>query len=152
VAAAYLRGGGRRYLFDLDKDAEEKHNLLEQYPDVASRLDAKLVQWTGQLQPPGMQEGAMGPAQDAYYDFYLDGKPAPPRRPANAGRASAGRTPRDRAVVFKARDKDHDGQLTLEELIGDPAHRNVPALTRMFKSRDKDKDQRVSRDEFVRNR
>ena len=76
-----LLGGGRQYLFDLDADLEEKHNLLAKHPDIASRLRKRLSDWADELSPPGLarhapENGAWG----AYFDFYLDGKkPSPPR-------------------------------------------------------------------------
>jgi arylsulfatase A-like enzyme len=41
-----LKDGGVRYeLFDLQSDPAEKKNLIEQQPDLASRLKAKLRTW-----------------------------------------------------------------------------------------------------------
>jgi len=50
----------------------------------------------------------------------------------------------DPAVLFKARDKNQDGFLTLKEYIGNPKNRNVPVLTKRFNSWDKNKDSRVT--------
>jgi len=80
----YLRGGGREYLFDLDADKQEKHNLLAAHPDVARRLQLQLVRWTRELQPPGLTKHPMAEVWHRYYDFYLDGKPAPAVRPGSA--------------------------------------------------------------------
>lgn len=80
-----LLGGGRQYLFDLDADLEEKHNLLAKHPDIASRLRKRLSDWADELSPPGLARQApeIG-AWSAYFDFYLDGKePAPPRETFN---------------------------------------------------------------------
>lgn len=74
----YLRGGKREYLFDLNNDAEEKHNLLAKHPDIARRLEGKLKKWSQQLQPPGLETKSMASTWEQYFDFYLDGKPAPP--------------------------------------------------------------------------
>ncbi|MCH8044543.1 MAG: hypothetical protein IID44_12585 [Planctomycetes bacterium] len=41
-------------------------------------------------------------------------------------------------------DLNKDGLLTLEEYIGNPKGRNVPALTRQFKRRDTNKDSRLT--------
>jgi len=73
----YLRGGTREYLFDLDKDREEKHNLMKQNPEVADRLSAKLESWSKELSPPGFETNQMALTWERYFDFYLDGKPAP---------------------------------------------------------------------------
>jgi uncharacterized sulfatase len=72
-----LRGGEREYLFDLATDLEEKHNLASQHPDVAARLLTKLTAWCAELNPPGLALGPMAPVWNDYFDFYLEGKPAP---------------------------------------------------------------------------
>ena len=75
-----LRAGDREYLFDLDADLGEKHNLTSKHPDVADRLRKRLTAWSNELTPPGLQKGQSGGAWGDYYDFYLDGKtPAPLR-------------------------------------------------------------------------
>jgi len=90
----YLRGGPREYLFDLDKDREEKHSVLKQHPDIAARLRTKLTAWSKELNPPGLETEQMGLAIERFFDHYLDGKPVPKpppgprrRRPANRGDA-----------------------------------------------------------------
>lgn len=75
-----LRGGSREYLYDLDADLEEKHNLAASNPEVATRLRNTLSVWADELDPPGLAKemSSAGGAWDRYFDFYLDGKPAPP--------------------------------------------------------------------------
>ena len=46
--------------------------------------------------------------------------------------------------LFKLRDKNQDGFLTLAEYIGNPKGRNVPALTRQFKKRDANGDSKLT--------
>jgi arylsulfatase A-like enzyme len=70
-----LRGGDREYLYDLNADIEEKHNLASQEPEIADRLRAKLKTWADGLNPPGMALGPMSPVWNDYFDFYLEGKP-----------------------------------------------------------------------------
>lgn len=77
-----LVGGPRSYLFDLEADAGEKNNLLAQHPDVAQRLRSRLEAWAAQLQPPGINAQSLAQTWADYYDFYLDGKPAPPKQGA----------------------------------------------------------------------
>jgi arylsulfatase A-like enzyme len=72
-----LRGGDREYLYDLATDLEEKHNLASQHPEIATRLRAKLTSWCGELTPPGLALGPMAATWNDYFDFYLEGKPAP---------------------------------------------------------------------------
>lgn len=78
----YLRGGARDYLFDLANDAEEKHDVLAEHPEVARRLRTRLEAWSKQLHPPGLATRPMATTWEQYFDFYLDGKPAPPRNTA----------------------------------------------------------------------
>ena len=72
-----LRGGEREYLFDLSSDMEEKHNRAAEHPEIANRLRGKLTAWCSELQPPGLAVGPMAKAWNDYFDYYLDGKPAP---------------------------------------------------------------------------
>ena len=72
-----LRGGEREYLYDLATDLEEKHNLASQHPDIAARLRTKLTAWCAELNPPGLALGPMAPVWNDYFDYYLEGKPAP---------------------------------------------------------------------------
>jgi arylsulfatase A-like enzyme len=76
-----LRGGDREYLYDLDGDLEEKHNLAAKHPEIANRLRKRLSDWADELSPPGLARNMPdGGAWGAYFDFYLDGKqPAPLR-------------------------------------------------------------------------
>ncbi|KAA5547226.1 sulfatase-like hydrolase/transferase [Roseiconus nitratireducens] len=73
-----LRGGEREYLYNLADDLEEHHNLASEHADVAARLRRQLAAWGDQLTPPGLQVGPMSETWNDYFDFYLDGKPAPP--------------------------------------------------------------------------
>tara|TARA_R110002049_G_scaffold285698_4_gene467168 strand:+ start:369800 stop:371602 length:1803 start_codon:yes stop_codon:yes gene_type:complete len=75
-----LRGGDREYLYDLNADIEEKHNLASTHPDVAERLRGKLVEWSNTLSPPGLTTSPMSTVWNGYFDYYLDGKPAQPLR------------------------------------------------------------------------
>ena len=62
---------------------------------------------------------------------------------------------RNRALVpqaqkhfFKSRDRNSDGAVTLQEFIGNPEGRNVPALTRRFKKLDSNSDGVLKIDEL----
>ena len=73
-------GGRRSYLFDLESDAAEKHNLLVEHPEIAAGLRTKLESWATGLQPPGINITPMAVTWEEYYDFYFEGKP--PATPA----------------------------------------------------------------------
>jgi uncharacterized sulfatase len=76
-----LRGGDREYLYDLDADLEEKHNLAAKHPAIANRLRKRLSHWADELSPPGLaKDMPNGGAWGSYFDFYLDGKKSPPLR------------------------------------------------------------------------
>jgi Ca2+-binding EF-hand superfamily protein len=47
---------------------------------------------------------------------------------------------RSQDQFFKSRDRNGDGAITLEEFIGNPKGRNVPALTKRFKNIDSNGD------------
>ena len=62
--------------------------------------------------------------------------------------SKANGTRRDLTKLFQLRDQNKDGIVTLEEFIGDPKNRNVPALTKRFKQLDSNKDEELSLDEL----
>lgn len=149
----YVQGGPRRYLFDLDRDISEKKNLIAEYPEIAERMAKRLAEWSRELSPPGLS-GPLARAGIAYFDHYLDGKeashPGFPAQPANAKTpARASRKRPTAASIFKKRDANKDGRLTLDEYIGNPTGRNVAALKRQFKARDKNSDGLLSLTELA---
>ena len=44
----FSRKGKQLELYNLDKDAEEQHNLVEEYPDIAADLKEKYTGWRGE--------------------------------------------------------------------------------------------------------
>ena len=96
-----LRGGEREYLYDLATDLEEKHNLASQHPDIAARLRAKLTAWCTELNPPGLALGPMAPVWNDYFDFYLEGKPAPKPETEPSSSATRGWLARGGSLIEK---------------------------------------------------
>jgi uncharacterized sulfatase len=128
----YLRGGPRQYLFDLESDREEKHNLLAEHPEIAERLEAKLTAWSADLQPPGIETKELAQVWQRYYDHFLDGKPAPaPAKGASDG-SSGSDTPPDAIQGWLARNataKFADGALVV--LAADKKRRPFIAMNRL---------------------
>lgn len=96
-----LRGGEREYLYDLATDLEEKHSLASQHPDVAARLRTKLTAWCAELNPPGLALGPMSPVWNDYFDFYLEGKPAPKPEVEPGTRTARGWLARGASLIEK---------------------------------------------------
>ena len=68
----YIQAGSRaRFLFDLSGDAQEKHNLIQQHPDIARDLAAKLAGWTRQLAPAGDPDKPLNDQEQKWYQYYL---------------------------------------------------------------------------------
>ncbi|PHR99116.1 MAG: hypothetical protein COA78_25445 [Blastopirellula sp.] len=150
----YLQGDKRAYLFNVASVQHEKENLISQHPEIAKRLKAKLAKWADELVDPGLDAPLSG-AGSSYFDHYLDGKLAShPKFPAEPGAkrqpkpAAKRKQPRLPADLFKVRDTDQDGFVTLKEFIGNPEVRNVPVLTKRFKQLDTNNDSRLTLDEM----
>lgn len=96
-----LRGGKREYLFDLSTDKEEKRNLAAEHPEIAARLRGKLEAWSGELNPPGLAVREMSEVWQQYYDYYLDGKPAPKPQPHRAAARKVADGPRVQGLLAR---------------------------------------------------
>ena len=72
------------------------------------------------------------------------------REKPNPKKTSATPAPQARSPeqFFKNRDRNGDGAITLEEYIGNPKGRNVPALTKRFKDFDSNGDGKLQLDEL----
>ena len=114
-------------LFDLSNDVAEKNDLRTKLPDVYDSLKKELIdhlanintEYPGGGSPKGLQKEKSKPQTTTP-------SPAPKRRSQDQ--------------FFKNRDRNEDGVITLEEYIGNPKGRNVPALTRRFKKIDSNGD------------
>lgn len=67
-----LAGNKGELLFDLDKDPEEKNNLLSENPDIVKNLTQKLKSWTEELAPPGVPNGDLNDQEKGRYKYYFD--------------------------------------------------------------------------------
>lgn len=65
-------GNKASYLFDLQNDPEEKHNLIAENPDIAKKLKNKLGNWTRELSPPGIPYGNLRKQEVNWYDYYFE--------------------------------------------------------------------------------
>lgn len=61
----------REFLFDLDKDKEEKNNVIEQYPEVAGKLRKTLTTWANKTTPAGLPAGPLLPPEELKYKLYF---------------------------------------------------------------------------------
>jgi len=64
-------GNAAKYLFDVTSDQQEKKNLIQQHPDIANDLAAKLTDWTRQLAPPGDPDRPLNPQEQKWYQYYF---------------------------------------------------------------------------------
>ncbi len=144
----YLQADDRAYLFDLSSEQHEKQNLIAKHPEQAARLKKQLAAWSLQLMDPGLAR-ELGAAGGKYFDHYLDGK-IEPRPKTGATGEPAKPVARSTEALFRARDKNQDGFLTLQEYIGNPQGRNVSVLTKRFNGWDRNKDSRVTLKEMTR--
>ncbi|MFP6692887.1 MAG: sulfatase-like hydrolase/transferase [Pirellulales bacterium] len=136
----YLKAGERAYLFDLSSEQHEKQNLISKHAERAARLKKQLAAWAEQLVDPGLDHPLAGVRM---YDHHLDGKVVPRRQPVSTDEPVK-RPMRSLDRLFKTRDVNQDGFVTLKEYIGNPVNRNVPALTKQFNKRDANKDGRLT--------
>jgi N-acetylgalactosamine-6-sulfatase len=129
-----IRDGNWKLLTDLDRsrvelynipgDPAEIENVAAAHPDIVERLSRLALQWKATL-PPGEEQ------------------------PRPQAKTSAQAKPtRDRLSMFKAKDTNHDGTLSLEEYL-----HNFPDQAegrRRFPTFDANKDGVLSEEEFVK--
>lgn len=130
-----LRGGTREYLYNLKDDLEEQHNLISAHPAIAARLRQRLKDWSTGLNPPGLAESPqMSSTWNNYFDFYLDGKPAPPPaamtrvKRGHRAKPSAEESPRHRNWLLR------NGKLSVQSdglrVTAGPGAKQTPFLVR----------------------
>lgn len=130
--------GSHAELYDITKDIGEERNVAAECPDVVKTLTEKVMAWQKSLPPSKARDQAATTGQPV--DM--------PRQSAKIKATLENRPPSDRAAIFKAKDADKDGKLSLEEYI-----HKFPDETegrRRFPIFDTDKDGVLSEDEFVK--
>jgi len=120
------RDGGQVELYDIPSDPAETTNLAAAHPEVVARLTRLALDWKATL-PPGEEKPLPRPKPQGK----KQGKPAP-----------------DRAAMFKAKDTNHDGKLTLEEYL----HKfpDEAEGRRRFPTFDTNKDGVLTEEEFIK--
>ena len=115
------------YLFDLSKDVAEKNDLRTELPEVYASLKTELIDHFSKINAeyPGGGSSAVLHKE----------KPKPQKITTTVAPKR-----RSQDQFFKKRDRNGDGVITLEEYIGNPKGRNVPALTKRFKKIDSNGD------------
>ena len=122
-------------LFDLSKDVAEKNDLRTKLPEVYDSLKTELINHFSNISteyPGGGNPDILN--SDKPKLPKPDTTPAPKRR--------------SQEQFFKNRDRNGDGAITLEEYIGNPKDRNVPALTKRFKKIDSNGDGKMQLEEL----
>lgn len=120
------RDRSRVELYDIPSDPSETTNLAAGHPEVVARLARLALDWKATL-PPGEEKPLPRPKRQGK----TQGKPAP-----------------DRAAMFKAKDTNHDGKLTLEEYL----HKfpDEAEGRRRFPTFDTNKDGVLTEEEFIK--
>ncbi len=114
-------------LFDLSEDVAEKNDLRTELPEVYASLKTELIDYFSNINakyPGGGSSEVLRKERSKPQETTTT--PAPKRRSPDQ--------------LFKQRDQNGDGVITLEEYIGNPKGRNVPALTKRFKKVDSNGD------------
>ncbi len=122
-------------LFDLSKDVAETNDLRTELPEVYASLKTELIDHLSNINSeyPGVRSTQL-----------LNSKKPQLQNPAAT--PATKRPSHDQ--FFKNRDGNGDGAITLEEYIGNPKGRNVPALTRRFQKNDSNGDGKLQLDEL----
>jgi arylsulfatase A-like enzyme len=125
-------GADRFELYNLAQDIGESNNVAALHPDLVRQLDVKIENYLARTK-------AAVPVRNPAYDPKAKGQVDSPKRPDKRPGPE---------TIFQRRDANKDGFVTLQEYIGNPKNRNVPALTRQFKRKDVNDDSRLTLDEI----
>ena len=119
-------------LYNLAEDIGESRNVAAAHQELVKQLDAEIKDYL-------VRTNAAVPVRNPAYD---------PQAKVDEGITKRTSKRPDPLTLFKRRDTNNDGFVTLEEYIGNPRNRNVPALTRQFKQKDANNDRRLTVEEM----
>jgi len=124
-------------LYNIPSDISEEHDVAAEHPDAVKDLTAKALAWQNSLPPSKTRD-----------DAAATGKPvdATPTRGKAKGLA-ASRPALDRHAIFKTKDTNGDGRLSLEEYLN--KFPDEVEGRRRFPTFDSNKDGALSEEEFV---
>ena len=125
-------------LFDLQRDVAETNDLRTEHPEMYASLKAELLDHLSGI--------------NADYPSVVLSDVKSKAMPKQQKRSKT-ISPKDRSPekFFQARDRNSNGEITLEEFIGNPDGRNVAALTKRFQQFDADGDGALVIDELKSN-
>ena len=122
-------------LFDLQRDVAETNDLRTEHPEIYASLKAELLDHLSGINADYPAVVLSDVKSKAMPKQQKRSKTIPPKE-------------RSPEKFFQARDRNSDGEITLEEFIGNPDGRNVAALTKRFQQFDADGDGALVIDEL----
>ena len=125
-------------LFDLQRDVAETNDLRTEHPEMYASLKAELLDHLSGINADYPSVVLSDVKSKAMPKQQKRSKTIPPKE-------------RSPEKFFQARDRNSDGEITLEEFIGNPDGRNVAALTKRFQQFDADGDGVLVIDELKSN-
>ena len=125
-------------LFDLQRDVAETNDLRTEHPEMYASLKAELLDHLSGINADYPSVVLSDVKSKAMPKQQKRSKTIPPKE-------------RSPEKFFQARDRNSDGEITLEEFIGNPDGRNVAALTKRFQQFDADGDGALVIDELKSN-
>ncbi len=124
-------------LYDVVKDIGEANDVAAAKPEITTALAAKALAWAKSL-----------PASPARDDAMATGKPQDNGRAKKTPTAPAPKRGSDRATIFRQKDTDRDGKLTIAEYL--KRFPDEAEGRKRFPTFDTNKDGALTAEEFIR--
>lgn len=70
----YFNGDGRKMLFNLHRDKEERHNVINKHKKTAAHFHKKMRLWTEELQPVGLPSKGVNIQEKNWHEYYFGEK------------------------------------------------------------------------------